>query len=131
MKVGAFRMGSDEFDEPMEISLTPRQAQDFITRLATDDAFRSRIEAEPREVLSSYHIFLPVVDAGGAIALPSKELLQGALRRFTESGEIDMQTLASDAGWPLMCFWWLYMTPLKPRRGEKGGTPRVQRRLNQ
>jgi putative modified peptide len=123
-------MERDLLDERLEISLTPREAHELITKLATDDAFRSRLESEPREILAQYHITLPVADAAGRVALPSKESLQHALRRFKESGEIDLEVLTTDAGWPLMCFWWLYMTPAKPRRGKKGDTPHVQSRLS-
>jgi hypothetical protein len=115
-------MTQDIVDKRITLNVTPREAQDFLIKLSTDDKFRSRLGADPGQVLAEYHIYIPLEQIPGAVVLPPKEVLQRALANFTEYGEIDFTGLLSPAGWPFMLFWWLYMTPAKPRRRTEGGS---------
>jgi putative modified peptide len=121
-------MTPDPADRRLTISLTPTEARDFLLRLASDDAFRSRLEQQPEEVLAEHHIHLPAEHVPSRSVLPSKELLRRALENFTARGEIDLEGLFSPAGWPIMLFWWLYLTPAKPPRNVNGGAPSVRAR---
>ena len=109
-------MSQDMADVRGTISLTPREAQEFLSKLATDDDFRSRLEASPREVLGEYHLNIPVEAFRSRFGLPSKAEMADALRAFRERGEISLDRMFTPTGWPLMVFWWLYMTPEKPVR---------------
>jgi hypothetical protein len=119
-------MASDFIDTQMSISMTPTEAHDFIKKLAADDHFRAEIERKPRETLAQHGINLPVDQITTGAILPSKNALTRALANFREFGEIDFATMSSPSGWPFMVFWWLYMTPAKPRRGQEGESVNVK-----
>lgn len=108
-------------DRRVTITLTPREAHAFILKLATDDAFRARLAANAGDVLAESGIYLPLDQIPVETLVPPKEALQRALQNFTTRGEIDVTGLLSPSGWPLMVFWWLYMTPAKPSRRRQGG----------
>ena len=109
-------MSQDMADVRGTISLTPREAHEFLSRLATDDAFRARLETSPHEVLSEYHLSIPIEVFGNEFGIPSKEEMADTLQAFRERGEINLARMFTPTGWPLMVFWWLYMTPAKPHR---------------
>ena len=119
-------MTDDILDTRISLNLTPTEAHDFVIRLSSDDAFRTRLEQSPTEVLAEHHIYIPFSQLPGIVVLPSKESLQQALHKFSTRGEIDVEALFSPSGWPLMCFWWLYMTPAKPPHGKEGERPHVR-----
>lgn len=70
-------------DVRWHISMTPREAVDFLQKLATDDAFRSALETNPQQVLAQYHTFLSHGQFPTPVTLPSKQDLQDALNTFT------------------------------------------------
>ena len=121
-------MPAESFDTPISISMTPTEAHGFITRLAGDDSFRSEIERDPANALARHGIQIPLKHIPAGATLPSKDSLTKALANFKHSGEIDFATMSEPSGWPFMLFWWLYMTPAKPRRGQEGGTVDVRAR---
>ncbi len=119
---------ADYIDTPISISMTPAEAHDFITRLAGDDRFRSEIERDPANALARHGIHVPLEHIPAGATLPSKDALAKALANFKQSGEIDLAAMSEPSGWPFMLFWWLYMTPAKPQRGQEGGTINVRAR---
>jgi len=101
----------------VSFNLTPREALDFLKKLSSDDEFRSRLQQSPREVLAEHHIHFPTDYFPDAVTLPSKELLEEALRSFTTAGEINLSALPnSTTHWALFCFWWLFWTESRPPR---------------
>ena len=121
-------MSSDILDTRFSLNLTPTEAHEFLIKLSSDDAFRSRLQRNPTEVLAAHHIYIPVGQIPDVVILPSKESLQQALDKFSTQGKIDLEALFSPSGWPLMLFWWLYMTPAKPPRGKEGDKAHVDSR---
>jgi len=119
-------MTNDILDTRIPLNLTPTEVYEFLIKLSSDDAFRTRLEQNPTEVLAEHHIHVPIDQLPGIVVLPSKESLQRALDKFSNRGEIDLEELFSPSGWPLMLFWWLYMTPAKPPRGKEGEKVHVQ-----
>ena len=121
-------MDTDILDTRISINLTPSEAYQFITKLCRDDAFRDRLQTNPADVLAEHHIYIPTTKVHDIITLPTKAELQHALDQFTNHGVIDLGLLFSPTGWPVMLFWWLYMTPAKPPRGQEGDVAHVQSR---
>jgi putative modified peptide len=49
------------------------KAEEFVKKLATDDAFRTRLQADPAAALQELGIALPTGLRPGRVSLPSKE----------------------------------------------------------
>jgi hypothetical protein len=106
----------------VSFQLTPREAHDFLRKLVGDDDFRSRLEREPREVLAEHHIYFPPEYFPESVALPSKDLIQEALRSFSTGGEINLSALPNSvANWAMPLFWWLFWTNVRPPRPDSIG----------
>jgi hypothetical protein len=65
------------------IRATPRQALDFMTRLARDDRFREQVAANPVAVLAAYNIH--IVPAGARDSLADEESSDEAPAQRTEA----------------------------------------------
>jgi len=63
----------------ISMNLTPREVFNLVTRMASDDEFRARLEKNPHEVLAEHHIYVPSKDIPLHASLPPKEELQQAL----------------------------------------------------
>jgi hypothetical protein len=118
-------MPNDLLDTKISISVTPTEAHQFLTRLIEDDAFRDELEKNPAGVLAEHHISLPLDQLPGLVVVPSKDSIRASLHKFSAKGEIDIRAMFEPDGWPVMLFWWLYMTPAKPPHGKKGDRPHV------
>jgi hypothetical protein len=70
------------------MSITPDEARDFLERLASDDEFRERLEASPREVLSEYHIVVPQEAIPDPLILPPKEEVESVVAEIDERDEL-------------------------------------------
>jgi putative modified peptide len=56
-----------------EVNMTPQQGKDFATKLATDDAFRAKLEEDPEATLAQYNIHVAPGQIKRPVQLPSKE----------------------------------------------------------
>jgi putative modified peptide len=74
-----------EEDQPIQISMTPRQADELLDKLADDDDFRSELEADPTGVLGRYGITVPEQVLQGETILPPKEEVQDARSKMGTS----------------------------------------------
>jgi putative modified peptide len=63
----------------ISMNLTPREVFKLMTRLATDDAFRAKVEADPYGTLAEHNIRVPSRDIPLNASLPPKEELQQVL----------------------------------------------------
>lgn len=70
-------------DQPIQISITPSQADELLSKLAEDDEFRQQLEADPQGVLAQYGIVVPEEALEGETLLPSKEEVQEALSQMS------------------------------------------------
>lgn len=59
-------------------SVQPEKAGAFLSKLATDDDFRSRVENDPKGQLAAYGITIDGLP--DQVKLPSKEALQNVVR---------------------------------------------------
>ena len=110
----------DVLDARFRISMTPKEAHNFIVKLSSDDEFRSRFEKNPKEVLAEHHIDFPSKIIPEYISLPPKDVLQQDLEKFTKEGKEDLGDFFSPYRWTHMFFWWLYATPAKPPLSKEG-----------
>jgi hypothetical protein len=58
----------------------PRQDEDLVRMLATDDAFRARLARDPASVLAEYHIELSARELPKEVVLPPRSQMAEALR---------------------------------------------------
>jgi putative modified peptide len=79
-------------DQPIQISMTPSQADELLEKLADDDDFRRELEADPQGVLARYGITVPEQVLQGETILPPKEEVQDALSQMGTS-ELHPETL--------------------------------------
>jgi hypothetical protein len=97
------------------VSATREEAYDFVRRLAEDDEFRARLEANPRAVLaeSGIEYILPKEeDELQNVVLPPKEEVEQLLRELgtpDESGMVNREALGR--GCYAMLFAWGYAMP--------------------
>lgn len=70
-------------DQPIQISITPSQADELLSKLAEDDEFRQQLEADPQGVLAQYGIVVSEEALEGETLLPSKEEVQEALSQMS------------------------------------------------
>src|SRR5438552_1140487 len=104
-------------DRRINLSITPREAHDFILKLSSDDEFRARLKRNPAKVLAEHHISIPLELIPGVVALPPKKVVREALSNFTRAGELNVLSLHipfSSSQWAFVLFWWLYLTPARP-----------------
>ena len=66
-------------DVRISMNLTPREVFNLVTRMASDDEFRARLEKSPHEVLAEHHIYVPSTDIPLHASLPPKKELQQVL----------------------------------------------------
>ena len=82
--------------QAIKIEMTPTQATEFVERLATDEAFRTRYRNETRDVLAEYGVEVPDGMIPDEVELPDPESLQQALaalsngQPFTVSPQMGM-----------------------------------------
>jgi putative modified peptide len=69
-------------DQPIQISVTPSQADELLNKLAEDDDFRQQLEADPQGVLAQYGIVVPEEALQGETLLPPKEEVREALSQM-------------------------------------------------
>lgn len=60
----------------------PRQDEELVRRLATDDDFRARLARDPASVLAEYHIELSPRELPTDVVLPPRSQIAEALRRM-------------------------------------------------
>jgi putative modified peptide len=116
-------MSANPIDQRLNLSITPREAHEFLLKLSTDDEFRRRLERNPAEALAEYHISVPLELIPGVVSLPPKEVVQQALSNFTRAGELNVRNLHTafaSSMWPFVLFWWLYFTPARPPHRKEG-----------
>ena len=91
------------------VNATPRELFDFVLRLASDDTFRAKLEADPSGALAEYHIYVP---GHAHVIIPDKAELQRVLLDIMSGQETAMVALpfdgdhASDLTWftSFLCF---------------------------
>lgn len=98
-------------DEPssVQVMATPRETDDFLERLQTDDEFRERLEADPRTVLAEYHIEVPEELIDGQVSLPSPREVAEA-RRAISTGQFDQEANAF-VRIPKLFHWFRFRAP--------------------
>ena len=69
----------------IRISTTPEEALDLLERLASDDAFRTRLERSPRKVLEEFHFYIPQDEMPERVELPPEEELRGLVEEMREA----------------------------------------------
>jgi len=69
-------MSSAEFESNVTLRMTQSQAREFLERLESDDEFRERLAAYPREVFSEYGIEIAPELVPEQVTLPEKEQLK-------------------------------------------------------
>lgn len=65
--------------KPILISTTEANYRELLEKLATDDEFRERMEANPHQVLLEHGLHVHASDLPETITLPSKEELEARL----------------------------------------------------
>lgn len=80
-------------DVRITITMTPREAYNFMHQLSTDDALRARIQANPHEVLAEYGIHVPSRAIPLQASLPPKDQLQQLLIDITAGRESTLAEL--------------------------------------
>jgi putative modified peptide len=63
-----------------DVAITARQARSIIESLANDDDFRGLMTTDPVRAFARFNVTLPSKVPFPAIALPSKQALQSALK---------------------------------------------------
>jgi putative modified peptide len=71
----------------LSVNMTPTEAYEFGVKLATDDEFRARLQADPVAVLAEHHIYLPPREITTEVHLPSKEDVRAAMESIISGGE--------------------------------------------
>jgi|SRR5580765_3989597 len=107
-------------DVAIYMDVTPERAREFVTKLAHDDGFRERVEADPREVLAEYDVR---IEHGAVpkkpIVLPSREQLEEVLEQMKD-GEEPWMPLGY--GWILLVL--AFAMPLVPGDAPEADAPR-------
>lgn len=67
---------------PAFTAVDPRQDEELVRRLATDDEFRARLARDPASVLAEYHIELSTQELPTEVVLPPRSQMTEALRRM-------------------------------------------------
>jgi putative modified peptide len=70
---------------PALVAIDPKEDEDLVRRLATDDEFRARLARSPTDVLAEYHIELPAAEIPADVVLPPRSQMAEALRAMTSS----------------------------------------------
>jgi putative modified peptide len=81
--------------QAIKIEMTPTQAAEFVERLATDEAFRTRYQNETQDVLAEYGVEMPDDMIPEKVELPDPESLQQALAALREERPF---TISPDMG---------------------------------
>jgi hypothetical protein len=83
----------------------PREGEELVRRLATDDAFRARLAQSPTSVLAEYHIELPPTGLPAEVELPPKPQLAEALRAITSGHLAPARASVTPRAkyWPALC----------------------------
>jgi hypothetical protein len=80
-------------DARMGVNMTPREILEFVLKLASDDEFRTRLEKVPQEVLTEYHIDIPLQDVPLHVNLPTKDEMQRVIVDMLAGNEIKLAAL--------------------------------------
>jgi putative modified peptide len=67
---------------PLVVS-QPREDEELVRRLATDDEFRARLARNPARALAEYHIELPPGALPARVVLPPRSQIMDALGALT------------------------------------------------
>ena len=62
-------------------------AYDFLLKLATDDAFRQKVESDPKKVYAEYGLVLEPSELERGAKLPSKEEIRDKLEVYKDRAE--------------------------------------------
>ena len=73
---------SSSKDSRVVVALTPREAIEFIVKLATDDDFRRELESAPEETLARHHVYVAPGTLPDIGKLPSKKTCQDILKNL-------------------------------------------------
>ena len=86
-----------EGDRRVRINMTPNEAFEFLSKLASDDELRKRLQKSPRKELAKHHIHLPKGPIRGRVTLPPKSRLKTAYTRLTLGREFKSESAALTA----------------------------------
>jgi len=81
----------------VRFDMTPNEAFEFLSKLASDDAFRQRLKKNPKKELAKYHIYLPRGPVASPVTLPPKSTLKKAYDKITLSREFKTESAALTA----------------------------------
>ncbi len=79
-------MSTSPDDHGLRSSISAEDADRFLDRLANDDDFRSRLEGDPRGVLSEYGIEVAEHKVPETVSLPSKDHVRSMVDTANASG---------------------------------------------
>lgn len=96
------------------VAMTPKEAIEFGSRLASDDDFRARLVENPFETLAEYHIYLPPRSLDRPVTLPTKEEAQEVLQALALGRELRFAGLAMDAVPPQVIFMFFIVFAVAP-----------------
>lgn len=72
-------MNRSNADKRVAIAITPREAYEFLNKLAYDDSFRAKFESDPQAIFDEIHVYLPDGVIPEKTTLPPKADFQRAL----------------------------------------------------
>ena len=106
---------NDQQTAQISVSATREQAYEFLQRLARDDEFRARLEANPRSVLGDYGVeyMHPEEELElETVTLPPKEQVEQLLEEMGEPDEFGMVNRQA-LGWGcfVILFKWGFAMP--------------------
>jgi hypothetical protein len=95
--------------------MTPREAFNFVLKLASDDTFRAQLEQNPSEVLAAHHIYAPPhLFTPSPPSLPTKEDMQRALSDLLHGRETTLAVIPFDSTVTVFWFvsWFAFLSPV-------------------
>ena len=76
--------------KPIHMNITPLKIEEFVEKLAKDDAFRSEMQNNTLVTLQSYGIEVAADQLFSPVVLPPKSELLAALEKIKKSREADI-----------------------------------------